>query len=112
GFLDAEYNLVDNILGRNMRTPVQDKVDFYWEAEDGEQRAVSYRELYREVNRFANALKGLGIQKGDRVVIYLPRIPEQIVAMLAVARIGAVHSVVFSAFTARALAQRIEDAQA
>jgi acetate--CoA ligase len=111
-FLDAECNIVYNALDRHMGTPVQDKVAFYWEAEDGEQRAVSYRELYREVNRFANALKGLGIQKGDRVVIYLPRIPEQIVAMLAVARIGAVHSVVFSAFTARALAQRIEDAQA
>ncbi|MFO7319197.1 MAG: acetate--CoA ligase [Limnochordia bacterium] len=111
-FLDAQCNIVYNALDRHMGTPVQDKVAFYWEAEDGATRTVSYRELYAEVNRFANALKSLGITKGDRVVIYLPRIIEQVVAMLAVARIGAVHSVVFSAFTARALAQRIEDAQA
>ena len=69
-------------------------------------------QLYADVNKFANALKKLGVKKGDRVVIYLPRVPEQIVAMLAVARIGAVHSVVFSAFTATALRQRVEDAEA
>ena len=111
-FVDAQCNIVYNALDRHMGTPVQDKVAFYWEAEDGATRTISYRELYAEVNRFAHALKNLGIKKGDRVIVYLPRVPEQIVAMLAVARIGAVHSVVFSAFTAKALAQRIEDAGA
>ena len=111
-FVGGKTNIVYNALDRHMGTPVQDKVAFYWESEAGQRRTISYRELYQEVNKFASALKKLGIKKGDRVVIYLPRIPEQIVAMLAVARIGAVHSVVFSAFTARALRQRVEDAQA
>ena len=111
-FVGGKTNIVYNALDRHMGTPVQDRVAFYWESEAGERRAISYRQLYAEVNRFANALKDLGIKKGDRVVIYLPRVPEQIVAMLATARIGAVHSVVFSAFTAPALRQRIEDAEA
>lgn len=111
-FTGAKTNIVYNSLDRHMGTPTQDKVAFYWESEAGEQKALSYRQLYTEVNRFASALKKQGIKKGDRVIIYLPRIPEQIVAMLAVARIGAVHSVVFSAFTANALRQRAEDAEA
>ncbi len=85
---------------------------FYWEAEDGASRTVSYAELYARSTASPAPWQSLGITKGDRVVIYLPRIPEQIVAMLAVARIGAVHSVVFSAFTARALRDRVKDAQA
>ncbi len=111
-FVGATTNIVYNALDRHMATPVKNKVAFYWEGEDGSTRTVSYAELYREVNRLANALRQLGIARGDRVVIYLPRIPEQIVAMLAVARIGAVHSVVFSAFTAPALRDRIQDAEA
>lgn len=111
-FVDAKCNIVYNALDRHMGTPIQDKVAFYWEGESGEKRTLSYRDLYDEVNRLANALKDQGIKKGDTVIIYLPRVPEQIISMLAVARIGAVHSVVFSAFTSRALNQRVEDAQA
>ncbi len=111
-FLGAECNIVYNALDRHLGTPVESKVAFHWEGESGERKSITYRELYAEVCRLANALKSLGIGKGDRVVVYLPRIPEQIATMLAVARIGAVHSVVFSAFTANALRQRIEDAEA
>ena len=110
-FVGAKCNIVYNALDRHMGTPVQER-----SPSTGKPRTasapLSYRELYEDVNRFANALKSLGIKKGDRVVVYLPRIPEQIVAMLAIARIGAVHSVVFSAFTAKALRQRIQDAEA
>ena len=111
-FLGAECNIVYNALDRHLGTPVENKVAFHWEGESGEKKSITYRELHGEVCRLANALKSLGVEKGDRVVVYLPRIPEQIAAMLAVARIGAVHSVVFSAFTANALRQRIEDAEA
>ncbi|REJ37262.1 MAG: acetate--CoA ligase [Bacillota bacterium] len=111
-FVGAQCNIVHNALDRHMRTPVRNKVAFYWEGEDGSRRTLSYADLYREVNRAASALSKLGIQKGDRVIIYLPRIPEQIIAMLAVARLGAVHSVVYSAFSAQALRDRINDAQA
>src|SRR5690625_1320813 len=111
-FKDAKCNIVYNALDRHMETDVKNKVAFYWESESGECRAISYQQLYLEVNRFANALWQLGIRKGDRVIVYLPRIPEQIVAMLAIARLGAVHSVVFSAFTANALKNRISDAEA
>lgn len=111
-FEGAQCNIVYNALDRHMKTDVKNRVAFHWEGEDGSSRAITYRELYEEVNRFASALTRLGITKGDRVVIYLPRVPEQIVAMLAVARIGAVHSVVFSAFTSSALRDRVQDAQA
>ena len=79
--------------------------------EKGEERIFTYAELYRQVNRCANALKALGLEKGDRVTIYLPKIPEQIVAMLACARIGLIHSVVYSGFSAPALESRIKDAE-
>lgn len=111
-FKDGKCNIVYNALDRHMETDVKNKVAFYWESESGESRAISYLQLYQDVNRLANALRQLGIQKGDRVIVYMPRIPEQIVAMLAIARIGAVHSVVFSAFTANALKNRIVDAEA
>ncbi|MBO8141280.1 MAG: acetate--CoA ligase [Firmicutes bacterium] len=111
-FVGAQCNIVQNALDRHMTTALRNKVAFYWEGEDGSRRTISYRDLYREVNRAASGLARLGIRKGDRVIIYLPRIPEQIVAMLAVARLGAVHSVVYSAFSAQALRDRVEDAQA
>jgi acetyl-CoA synthetase len=111
-FIGAKCNIVYNALDRHMQTPVKNRVAFYWETEDGQSHAISYAQLYREVNRLASALARLGVGKGDRVVIYLPRIPEQIISMLAVARLGAVHSVVFSAFTATALKDRVNDCDA
>jgi acetyl-CoA synthetase len=91
-----------------MKTWRKNKVALYWEAENGERRVLSYYDLYREVNRFANVLKALGVRKGDRVTIYMPRIPELPIAMLACARIGAIHSVVFAGFSVEALHTRIE----
>lgn len=111
-FVGAQCNIVHNCLDRHMGTPLQNKVAFYWEGEDRCSRTISYADLYREVNRFANALKRLGVQRGDRVCIYLPRIPEQIVAMLGTARIGAIHCVVYSGFSAQALKERIQDSEA
>src|SRR5207237_750999 len=83
-----------------------------WEGEPGDTRVLRYQDLHREVCKFANVLKGLGIQAGDRVTIYMPMIPELPVAMLACARIGATHSVIFGGFSAEALKDRINDAQA
>ncbi|HUG14537.1 MAG TPA: acetate--CoA ligase [Thermomicrobiales bacterium] len=111
-FTGAETNIVYNALDRHMTTPIRNKVAFYWEGEDGATRTISYSDLYYEVTRFANALQNLGLKQGDRVVIYMPRIPEQIVAMMAAARIGVVHSVVYSGFSAQALRDRIQDAEA
>lgn len=111
-FLGAKVNIVHNALDRHMNTWRRNKVALYWEGQDGSSRTLSYADLYREVNRFANALKELGIKKGDRVTIYLPRIPEQMIAMLATAKIGAIHSVVYSGFSAGALKDRIVDAEA
>jgi acetyl-CoA synthetase len=111
-FAGAKTNICYNALDRHQGTPVWEKVAYYWEGEDGTTRAVSYADLYREVNRFAAALKALGVKKGDRVTIYMPRIPEQIVAMLATVRLGAIHSVVYGGFAAQALKERIEDADA
>ena len=111
-FVDGKFNIVYNCLDRHMGTPVQNRVAYFWEGEEGSRKVYTYAELYRAVNRFASGLRRLGIQKGDRVCIYLPRIPEQIIAMLAVARIGAIHSVVFSGFSAQALRNRILDAEA
>jgi acetyl-CoA synthetase len=111
-FVGGKTNICYNALDRHMSTPVRNRVAFYWEGEDGSTRTVSYSDLYYEVSRFANALKSLGVERGDRVIIYLPRIPEQWVAMLAIARIGAVHSVVYSGLSAQALRDRAQDAQA
>jgi len=107
GKINACYNCLDVHLG----TVIQNKIAIIWEGEDGETLTLTYEELYREVNKFSNVLKSLGIQKGDRVVIYLPMIPEAAVAMLACARIGAIHMVVFGGFSADALKDRISDAQ-
>jgi acetyl-CoA synthetase len=111
-FVGAQCNIVYNALDRHMQTPRRNKIAYYWEGEDGSVRVISYAELYRDVNRFARALKAMGVERGDRVSIYLPRIPEQVVAMLGAARIGAVHSVIYSGFSAQALRERIEDAEA
>ena len=108
GTLNASYNCLD----RHVEAGGGDKVAYYWEGEPGEQRTITYRELYEETCRFANALRSLGVAKGDRVAIYLGMVPELPVAMLACARIGAAHSVVFGGFSSESLKDRIIDAQA
>ena len=112
-FEGGKINITLNALDRNFKTR-GNKIAFIWEPEPvGErERILTYYELSREVNKFANALKKLGIKKGDRVGIYLPMIPEVIISMLACARIGAVHSVVFSAFSSKALQARLQDNEA
>ncbi|MCK9152580.1 AMP-binding protein, partial [Methanobacterium alcaliphilum] len=111
-FLDGKFNIVHNALDRHVKTWRKNKLAYIWESEMGEVRKFTYFELYREVNRLANALKGMGVEKGDRVSIYLPMIPELPIAMLACAKIGAVHSVVFSGFWAKAFKERANDAKA
>ena len=111
-FVGGELNVSYNCLDRHVLAGRGSKVAFYWEGEPGDTRAVTYQELLDETQKFANALLSLGVQKGDRVNIYLPMIPEAAVAMLACARIGAAHSVVFGGFSAQALADRINDASA
>ncbi len=111
-FEDGELNVCHNCLDRHVEAGLGDRTAVVWEGEPGEVRRISYAELLDEVGRAANALRALGIERGDRVVIYMPMIPEALVAMLASARIGAVHSVVFGAFSARSLRERIEDAGA
>jgi len=108
GRLNACYQCVD----RHVKTWRKSKVAIYWEGERGDTRVLSYSTLFREVNRFASALRKLGVNKGDRIVLYLPMIPELPIAMLACARIGAVHTVIFSGFSSKAIADRITDTQA
>ncbi len=108
GKLNACYNCVD----RHVKTWRRNKAAIIWEGEPGEERVLTYGDLHREVQKFANVLKSLGVRKGDRVCIYMPMVPEALIAMLACARIGAPHSVVFGGFSAESLADRINDAQA
>ncbi|GAA5512735.1 acetyl-coenzyme A synthetase [Deinococcus carri] len=110
-FVGGETNIAYNALDRNVERGLGGKTAIIWEGEDGEVRTYTYAELLREVNRAANALTALGVQQGDRVTLYLPLIPEAAIAMLACARIGAVHSVVFGGFSVSALADRINNAQ-
>ena len=111
-FSDGTLNVSYNCLDRHVLAGRGDKVAFYWEGEPGDSRTITYAQLLDEVQRFANVLKSLGIKKGDRVNIYLPMIPEAAVAMLACARIGAAHSVVFGGFSSQSLSDRINDAEA
>ena len=111
-FSDGTLNVSYNCLDRHVLAGRGDKVAFYWEGEPGDSRVITYAELLEEVQKFANVLKSLGIKKGDRVNIYLPMIPEAAVAMLACARIGAAHSVVFGGFSSQSLSDRINDAEA
>ncbi len=110
-FVGATCNISYNCLDRHVKTWRKNKVAVIWVGEQGEERIFTYGELFRQVCRCANALKALGLRKGDRVTIYLPKIPEQIVAMLACARLGVIHSVVYSGFSAPALESRIQDAE-
>ncbi len=110
-FTGARTNVVLNALDRHQAGPTRNKLALVWEGEDGSLRTFSYFALNREVCQFANVLKSMGVRKGDRVTIYMPRIPELMMAMLASAKIGAVHSVVYGGFSVEALAERIEDSE-
>ena len=111
-FVGGQINLSYNCLDRHVQTWRKNKAAIIWESEPGEIRTLTYQQLHSEVQRFANVLKSLGVSKGDRVAIYIGMVPELPIAMLACARIGAVHSVVFGGFSANALVDRITDAQA
>src|SRR6185436_18988235 len=110
-FVGGRINASVNCLDRHLRGPRRNKAALIWEGEPGDQRTLTYFDLYRQVSRFANVLRSLGVTKGDRVAIYLPLIPELAIAMLACARIGAIHSVVFGGFSAESLSDRINDSQ-
>lgn len=112
-FVDAKLNITENIFERHLFT-IGDRPAIIWEANDPNEagRTLTYKELFHEVNRFANALKSKGIGKGDKVIIYMPMVPEAAIAMLACARIGAIHSVVFAGFSSSALADRVNDCEA
>ena len=111
-FVGGKTNISYNCLDRHLSTARKNKAAIIWEGEPGDTRVLTYLDLHREVCKFANVLKGLGIKTGDRVVIYMPMVPELPIAMLACARIGAAHSVVFGGFSATALVDRINDCQA
>jgi acetyl-CoA synthetase len=111
-FLGGELNASYNCLDRHLKGARRNKIALFWEGEPGDSRALTYQMLADEVGRCANALKSLGIKDGDRVAIYMPMVPEAVIAMLACARIGAIHSVIFGGFSAEALVDRINDAEA
>ncbi len=110
-FVGGKTNIVHNALDRHLNTYRKNKLALIWEGEPGDRRTFSYYSLNREVCKFANVLRSMGVKKGDIVTIYLPRIPEQVIAMLACAKIGAPHSVVYGGFSVEALAERIQDAE-
>ena len=111
-FVGGKLNASVNCVDRHVRGPRRNKAALIWEGEPGDRRTLTYFDLYRQVSQFANVLKALGVKRGDRVALYLPLIPELAIAMLACARIGAIHSVVFGGFSAESLRDRINDAQA
>jgi acetyl-CoA synthetase len=111
-FVGGRLNAAANCLDRHLTGPLRNKAAIIWEGEPGDRRVLTYWDLAREVRRAANALRQLGVRKGDRVAIYLPMIPEAAIAMLACARIGAVHSVIFGGFSAESVRDRVNDAQA
>ncbi len=111
-FIGSKLNASYNCLDRHRESSVWHRVALLWEGERGEERSLTYEELYHEVNAFSDVLKSFGVQKGDKVAIYLPMVPEAVVAMLSCARIGAVHTVVFAGFSADSLRDRILDSEA
>ncbi|WP_395640686.1 acetate--CoA ligase [Pseudolysinimonas sp.] len=111
-FGDGKLNVAYNCLDRHVLEGRGDRIAYHWEGEPGDTRTLTYAELTTEVKKAANALKALGIGQGDRIAIYLPNIPEAVISMLAIARLGAIHSVVFGGFSAESLRARIDDAQA
>ncbi len=110
-FVNGKTNIAANALDRHVQTWRKNKVALIWEGEPGDRRSYSYWRLWQEVNKFANVLRSMGVKKGDRVTIYMGRTPELMIAMLACAKIGAVHSVIYGGFSEQAIADRIEDAQ-
>lgn len=110
-FVGAQTNITYNCLDVHLTTANRNKIAYIWESEQGETKSVSYFALHREVSKFSNVLKSFGVKKGDRVTIYMGRVMEQVIAMLACARIGAVHSVVYGGFSTEALHERIENSQ-
>jgi acetyl-CoA synthetase len=110
-FVGAKTNIVHNAVDRHIKTWRKNKLAIIWEGENGDKVTMSYWRLWQEVNKFANILKSMGVKKGDRVMIYMGRIPELVIAMLATVKLGAVHSVVYGGFSEQALADRIEDAK-
>src|SRR5918997_1579689 len=110
-FLGGTLNASVNCVDRHVRGPRRNKAALIWEGEPGDRRTLTYFDLYQQVGQFANVLKSLGVKRGDRVALYLPLIPELAIAMLACARIGAIHSVVFGGFSAESLRDRINDSQ-
>lgn len=111
-FTEAKLNITHNCLDRQVQGNRRNKVALIWRGEEGQERVLTYRQLYQQVMRFANALKKMGVGKGDTVCLYMPMVPEHIVAILACARIGAIHSIVYGGFGAAALNARIRDAKA
>ncbi len=111
-FVDGKLNASYNALDRHIKSHRKNKIAYYWEGEMGETRTYTYYQLYREVNKLAKVLKDFGVKKGDRIAVFLPVIPELPITLLATARLGAVHTVVFSGFSAEALADRVNDCQA
>src|SRR5436190_22606428 len=111
-FVGGKLNVTYNCVDRHARSDRRNKAAIIWEGEPGDSRVLTFGMLEREVNRFANALRGLGVVKGDRVAIYMGMVPELAIAMLACAKIGAPHSIVFGGFSAEALRERINDANA
>src|SRR6267378_122748 len=111
-FVGAKTNVSYNCLDRHLTTWRKNKAAIIWEGENFEQRILTYQELHRKVCKFANALKQLGLKAGDRAIIYMPMTPEAAIAMLACARLGIIHSVVFGGFSAEALKTRIQDLEA
>jgi acetyl-CoA synthetase len=109
-FVGGKINASYNCLDRHLQTWRRNKAAIIWEGEPGEQRTLTYGQLHREVSRFANVLKRAGVEKGDRVALYMPLVPELAIAMLACARIGATHSVIFGGFAAQAIIDRVNDA--
>ena len=111
-FVGGKLNVSANCLDRHLDGPARNKAALIWEGEPGDRRVLTYWDLAREVRKAANALKRLGVTKGDRVAIYMPLVPEAVIAMLACARIGAVHSVIFGGFSAESVRDRVNDAEA
>jgi acetyl-CoA synthetase len=111
-FVGGKLNASVNCVDRHIRTARRNKAALIWEGEPGDRRTLTYWDLFREVSAFANVLKGLGVKRGDRVALYMPLVPELAISMLACARIGAIHSVVFGGFSAESLRDRINDAEA
>src|SRR2546428_6049073 len=111
-YVGGKFNAAYNCLDRYMETPVRSKVAYYWEGDDGSTRTITYEDLFVMTNRVAKGLQNLGVKKGDRVAIYLPLVPELVATVLACARLGAVHMVVFAGFAAASLRDRINDCNA